>query len=55
MKRRTKSLLWLLIIGVCLCLVARFVVTPYVVVGDSMSPTLKSWELCIMQRVRHSS
>ena len=32
-------------------LVARFVVTPYVVVGDSMAPTLKSWDLCLMQRV----
>lgn len=53
MKRRAKSLLWLLIMGTCLFLVTRFVVTPYVVVGDSMTPTLKSWELCVMQRVRH--
>ena len=53
MKRRAKSLLWLLILGVGLFLVTKFVVTPYVVVGDSMSPTLKSWELCLMQRVRH--
>ena len=53
MKGRAKSLLWLLILGACLLLVVRFVVTPYVVVGDSMSPTLKSWDLCLMQRVRH--
>jgi len=53
MKRRAKSLLWLLIVGACLFLVTKFVAMPYVVVGDSMSPTLKSWELCVMQRVRH--
>ena len=53
MKRRAKSLLWLLFIGACLFLVFKFVVTPNVVVGDSMSPTLKSWDLCLMQRVYH--
>ena len=53
MKRRAKSLLWLLLVGACLFLVIRFVVMPNVVVGDSMSPTLKSWDLCLMQRVYH--
>ena len=53
MKRRTKSVLWLLIIGACIFLEVKFVVAPYVVVGDSMSPTLKSWDFCFMQRVRH--
>ena len=53
MKRRAKSLLWLLLVGACLFLVVKFVVAPYVVVGDSMSPTLKSWDFCLMRRVRH--
>lgn len=53
MKRRAQSLLWLLLVGVCAFLVVRFVVMPNVVVGDSMSPTLKSWDLCLMQRVYH--
>jgi signal peptidase I len=53
MKRRAKSLLWLLVVGVCAFLVVKFVATPFVVVGDSMSPTLKSWDFCLMQRVRH--
>ena len=53
MKGRAKLLLWLLLIGGCVFLVLKFVVTPSVVVGDSMSPTLKSWDLCLMQRVYH--
>lgn len=53
MKGRAKSALWLLVVGACVFVVVRFVVTPYVVVGDSMSPTLKSWDLCLMQRVYH--
>ena len=53
MKRRAKSLLWLLVIGVGVFLVAKLVAVPRIVYGDSMSPTLKSWELCVMQRVWH--
>lgn len=53
MKRRSKSLLWLLLVGVCLFLVVKFIAAPYVVIGDSMSPTLKSWDFCLMRRVRH--
>jgi signal peptidase I len=53
MKRRAKSLLWLLVIGVGVYLVVKFIAVPRIVYGDSMSPTLKSWELCVMQRVRH--
>jgi signal peptidase I len=53
MKRRAKSLLWLLVIGVGVFLVVKFIAVPRIVYGDSMSPTLKSWELCVMQRVRH--
>jgi signal peptidase I len=29
----------------------RFVVSPSIVVGDSMAPTLESWDLCWMGRV----
>jgi signal peptidase I len=50
MKRRAKVSLGLLVAIVLLALTVRFVVTPYVVVGDSMLPTLHSWELCLMAR-----
>ena len=50
MKRRTKIYLWFLAVIVLLVLTARFVVTPYIVYGDSMLPTLHSWELCVMAR-----
>ena len=53
MKRGAKSLLRLLVIGVGVFLVVKFVAVPRIVYGDSMSPTLKSWELCVMQRVWH--
>jgi signal peptidase I len=51
MKRRTKLSLAVAAVAVVLFLVMRFVVTPYVVVGDSMLPTLKSWDFCLMARV----
>ena len=50
MKRRAKIALGLLVVVVLLALTARFVVTPYIVYGDSMLPTLHSWELCVMAR-----
>jgi signal peptidase I len=53
MKRYAKRLLWLIAVGVSLFLIAGFIVTPYVVVGESMTPTLKSWDLCLMRRVYH--
>jgi signal peptidase I len=52
-KGRSKRLVWLLVFGACIFLVVKFVATPYVVVGESMSPTLRTWDLCLMQRVRH--
>jgi signal peptidase I len=52
-KRRAKSVVWGGIVVLGVFLVVKFVVTPSVVVGDSMSPTLKSWDLCLMQRVWH--
>jgi signal peptidase I len=53
MKRYAKRLLWLLAVGAAVFLVVKFIAVPRIVYGDSMSPTLKSWELCVMQRVRH--
>ena len=52
LKRRTKFGLTLLAVAVMLLLVTRFVVSPYVVFGQSMSPTLESWDLCLMAKVR---
>lgn len=53
MKRRTKVVLGLAATGTMLSLVAQFFVRPSVVFGDSMSPTLEPWDLCLLQRVRH--
>ena len=53
MKRYAIRLLWLIAVGVGLFLIAKFLVTPYIVVGDSMTPTLQSWDLCLMRRVYH--
>ena len=53
MKRRIKSAVWGGVVVLCVFLVVKFVVGPFVVVGDSMSPTLKSWDLCLMRRVYH--
>jgi signal peptidase I len=52
-KRRAKSIVCGVIVVLGVFLVAKFVAAPYVVVGDSMSPTLKSWDFCLMRRVRH--
>jgi signal peptidase I len=40
----------MLAVVAAMVLTARFVVTPYIVYGDSMLPTLHSWELCVMAR-----
>jgi len=53
MTRRGQISLGLLAVVVLVLLTARFVVTPYIVVGDSMLPTLQSWELCLMARTQH--
>ena len=50
MRRSAQISFWLLAVVVLLVLTARFVVTPYIVYGDSMLPTLHSWELCVMAR-----
>jgi signal peptidase I len=38
---------------VVIFLIGKFVVTPFLVVGESMTPTLQHMELCLMQRVYH--
>jgi len=53
MKFRAKPLLRLLVIGAAVFLIVKFVATPYIVFGDSMTPTLRSWDLCLMPRVYH--
>jgi signal peptidase I len=53
MKFRARSLVRLILIAAGAVLLVRFVAAPYIVVGDSMSPTLKSWDLCLMPRVYH--
>jgi signal peptidase I len=53
MRRRTKILCWVLAVVGVLFLLSRFVAKPCVIVGESMSPTLRSWDLCLMQRVYH--
>jgi signal peptidase I len=52
-KRRAKSFLWLLIVGAVAFLIIKFIAVPRVVYGESMSPTLKTWDFCLMRRVRH--
>jgi signal peptidase I len=53
MTHRAKSLWRVLILAAVVFLVVKFIAVPRIVYGESMSPTLKSWELCVMQRVRH--
>jgi signal peptidase I len=54
MRRRLKRLLLALVLtSLALGAVIKFVVAPFIVVGDSMEPTLHSLDLCVMRRVRH--
>ena len=36
-----------------LVVVGKFFLTPYIVVGDSMLPTLQNWDLCVMRRTHN--
>lgn len=47
-----RKLLLLAAFAAVVVLVGIFVITPTVVVGDSMLPTLRSWDVCWMRRVR---
>jgi len=40
-------------VSILLGLVGKFVATPFLVVGESMEPTLRSLDLCVLKRVRH--
>jgi len=53
MKGRTKIRLAVLAIIVGLLLITQFIVRPYIVAGESMTPTLRPWDLCFMRVVRH--
>lgn len=48
---RRRLVAWAVVVAV-LVGVWRWVATPFVVVGDSMAPTLQDWDLCLMRRVR---
>jgi len=50
-KRRARVLLGLALTALAASLIFKFVITPYVVVGESMTPTLQHMDLCLMQRV----
>jgi signal peptidase I len=52
-RQRTKVLLGLALASLVVGLLLKFLVAPYLVVGESMTPTLHSWDLCLMQRVHH--
>jgi len=50
-RRIIRSIIVLVILGIILLCIFQFIGTPAVVFGDSMMPTLRSWEVCWMQRV----
>ena len=50
-RRIIRSIIVLMILGVSLWSTGQFIGTPAVVFGDSMLPTLRSWDVCWMQRV----
>ena len=52
MQRRViRSISVLVILGVSLWFTGQFIGMPAVIFGDSMLPTLHSWDVCWMQRV----
>jgi signal peptidase I len=53
MKLRTKIRLSILAMLIALSLVVSFFARPYIVAGNSMTPTLRPWDLCFMRVVRH--
>jgi len=50
-KGRRKVLFGLALAALAAGLTLKFVVTPYLVVGESMTPTLRHLDLCLMQKV----
>ena len=53
MKPRTKIRLSILATLIALSLVASLFVRLHIVYGESMSPTLHTWDICLMRVVRH--
>lgn len=47
-----RALVFLVVLAVGLFLVGKFFILPTVVVGDSMIPTLRSWDIGWMRRTR---
>ena len=50
MNRRRKRLLGLLLVSGGIGIVAKFFVSPFLVVGESMTPTLANQELCLVSK-----
>lgn len=50
MKRRTQVVIWLALIALAVGLVLKLVATPYLVIGESMTPTLRHMDLCLMRK-----
>lgn len=53
MKRRTKLLISFGVVALLVGLIGRFVISPSLVVGGSMEPTLQPMDLCLMVHVHH--
>jgi signal peptidase I len=52
-KLRARVWLWPFLVAAAVFLTTKYLVTPYVVFGQSMQPTLQPWDICLMARVRH--
>ena len=50
-RRIIRSIIVLALLGVSLWCTCQFIGIPAVIFGDSMLPTLRSWDVCWMQRV----
>jgi len=48
-----RRLIVLAAVAIALALLSKFVVSPYFVVGESMTPTLHDMDFCLMQKVWH--
>jgi len=54
MRRRLLRLgLAIVLVSIVVWVTVKFFVAPFIVVGDSMEPTLHSLDLCVMRRLRH--
>ena len=53
MTRRTAIRVSVVATVVIIAALGLFVIRPTVIVGESMTPTLQSWDFCLMRRQRH--